>query len=138
MGFVAGCAGAPPRTRVAGHPPIQVGQEFILEAGDSARIGDTNLVLMFDSVSEDSRCPRDVACIWEGNARLKLILREYASMDAGAVEVLDENLELNTSGRFAQRRKIPVGSLLLRALAPVPPLDTSKKYVATLVIEAAP
>jgi hypothetical protein len=136
IAMVAACAGAPVADPHPGHGPVAIGQEFTLAVGDSARIGETDLVLMFEAVTEDSRCARNVTCIWEGNARVKLVLREYSHMDARTIEVLDENLELNTSGRFEQRRKIPVGFIELRGLAPRPPIEDPKKYVATLFIGA--
>ena len=101
-------------------------------------IGDTNYGLIFDAVREDSRCARDVTCVWEGNARISLTLREAVpGKDPGTLhEGVDETLELNTSGRFDQRRKLPVGWLVLRGLAPQPPIEDPKQYVATLFIEA--
>jgi hypothetical protein len=137
MTIVAGCTSAPAVVQDQGHAPVIAGEEFTLAVGDSARIGDSELVLMFDGVSEDSRCPRNVTCVWEGNARVRLKLREYSHMDARAVEVLDENVELNTSSRFVQRWKLPVGWLVLRGLGPQVPIDDPKNYVATLCIEAA-
>lgn len=136
VAIFAACAGAPVEVPDPVHGPVEVGQEFTLAVGDSARIGATELVLMFESVSEDSRCARNVTCIWEGNARVKLVLRDHSHRDARTIEVLDENLELNTSGRFEQRRKIPVGFIELRRLAPRPPIEDPKKYVATLFIGA--
>jgi hypothetical protein len=134
---VAACAGAPVADPPPGHAPAAIGREFTLAVGDSVRVGATGLVLMFEAVPEDSRCARNVTCIWEGNARVKFVLREHSRRDAGAIEVLDGNLELNTSGRFEQRRRIPVGFLELRGLVPLPPIDDPKKYVATLLIESA-
>ena len=132
---VAGCTSAPVVVPDKGHAPVNAGEEFTLVVGDSARLGDSELLLMFDGVSEDSRCPRNVTCVWEGNARVKFILREYSHTEARAIEVLDENVELNTSGRFPQRWKLPVGWLVLRGLGPQAPIDDPKNYVATLFIE---
>ena len=33
-----------------------------------ARIQESPLLVRFDTVTEDSRCPSDVQCVWEGNA----------------------------------------------------------------------
>lgn len=30
--------------------------------------------LTFESVIEDSRCPKDVTCIWEGEARIRVVI----------------------------------------------------------------
>jgi hypothetical protein len=135
--IVAACAVAPVADLPPGHAPVAIGQEFTLAIGDSARVGETGRVLMFEAVPEDSRCARNVTCIWEGNARVKLVLREYSHRDARTIEVLDENLELDTSGRFEQRRRIPGGLLELRGLVPQPPIEDPKAYVVTLFIEPA-
>jgi hypothetical protein len=125
---------------IEGHKPLVVGQQFELALGESARIGDTEWVLSFDSVGEDSRCPRETACVWEGNARLQFTLREYSNRGGDAVvrnmvEVLDEHITLNTSRRFEYQKKIPVGTLVLQKLGPDKPLASHSKYAATLMIE---
>jgi hypothetical protein len=95
--------------------------------------------LIFDDVSEDSRCPDGVSCIWEGNARVSLTLREMVpGKKRGTLyEVVDETLVLNTSSRFEQRGTVPGGFLELRGLAPQPPIGDRQRYVATLFIKAS-
>ncbi len=44
---------------------LGIGQQKTVVAGDKFRI-------KFISVLEDSRCPRDVKCIWSGNAKIKV------------------------------------------------------------------
>jgi len=43
-----------------------LGDEFALGIGESIVITDEDLSIKFIEVSEDSRCPRDVICVWEG------------------------------------------------------------------------
>ena len=43
-----------------------LGQEFSLAIGQKARITGENLEIRFKEVSEESRCARDVECIWAG------------------------------------------------------------------------
>ena len=43
-----------------------LGQEFSLAIGQKARITGENLEIGFKEVIEDSRCARDVTCVWEG------------------------------------------------------------------------
>jgi hypothetical protein len=135
--IVVACTGTPVADPQSAQARVVIGQEFTLAVGDSARIGASNLVLTFEAVPEDSRCARNVTCVWEGNARAKLVLREYSRTDERMVEVLDQNFELNTSGRFERRRRIPPGFIELRGLAPQPPIEDPKTYVATLFIESA-
>lgn len=40
--------------------------EFTLSIGQSARIDNESMVIKFIDVTEDSRCPKDVQCIWAG------------------------------------------------------------------------
>jgi hypothetical protein len=41
-------------------------EEFSLSVGQRASIAGENLAIRFEEVLEDSRCPRDVVCIWAG------------------------------------------------------------------------
>lgn len=50
------------------------GDNFVLEQGQRALVGGESLV-RFIGIAEDSRCPSDVECVWEGNARADLELR---------------------------------------------------------------
>ncbi len=62
--LLAGCAGAPPGIEA------NLGQEFSLNIGQEARIAGENLRISFEDVIEDSRCPLNVTCIWEGRASI--------------------------------------------------------------------
>ncbi len=57
--LLVGCAGnAELRSRL--------GEEFSLRIGQSVAITGEDLEIRFVEVSEDSRCPKDVTCVWEG------------------------------------------------------------------------
>jgi hypothetical protein len=43
-----------------------------LQVGTSATNGEIRVA--FDAVTEDSRCPTDVQCVWEGNGGIRLTL----------------------------------------------------------------
>lgn len=45
---------------------VSIGQEFSLQIGESASIRGEELQISFLEVTEDSRCPKDVTCVWEG------------------------------------------------------------------------
>ncbi len=47
---------------------------FLLDVGKTAVLSET-VSLHFDSVSNDSRCPRDVQCFWPGEATLNMSLK---------------------------------------------------------------
>ncbi len=45
---------------------------FSLNIGESATLSDQGIVVHFTNVLEDSRCPEDVECFWEGTVSLAL------------------------------------------------------------------
>jgi len=45
---------------------FSIGEEFYLRIGESASIRGEDLQVRFLDVTEDSRCPKGVTCIWEG------------------------------------------------------------------------
>lgn len=47
-----------------------LGQEFTLKVGQQISIKEAGLKISFASVAEDSRCPKDVKCIWAGNGKI--------------------------------------------------------------------
>lgn len=42
--------------------------DFVVGVGETAVISSEGLSITFIEVTEDSRCPVDVTCVWEGNA----------------------------------------------------------------------
>jgi hypothetical protein len=57
---------------------VDLGQEFSLRIGESASIKGEELQVRFLEVTEDSRCPTGVVCIWEGRVSglLEIAYRE--------------------------------------------------------------
>ena len=55
------------------------GNPFWLKVGQSVRLQPDNLQLGFQQVMNDSRCPSDVVCVWEGIADLQLWLLKPGS-----------------------------------------------------------
>ena len=51
-----------------GKHEYKIGDEFSLRVGETAGIKGEQLQIRFLEISEDSRCPRNVTCIWEGRA----------------------------------------------------------------------
>jgi hypothetical protein len=60
--LLAACGGE------AGEVKANLGQEFSLSIGQTASIQDEALKLKFLEVISDSRCPKDVTCVWQGQA----------------------------------------------------------------------
>jgi len=56
----SGCGGGPSDIKA------RINEEFSLSMGQRALIVGENLGIRFEEVTEDSRCPREVTCIWAG------------------------------------------------------------------------
>jgi hypothetical protein len=118
--LLSACAVAPPS-----RPSVRAGEEFRLALGESAAIEQKGITLKFEKVIEDSRCPMNARCIWEGNARIAIATSDRAS----------RRHELNTSTRFNTREKIADFVLELRRLEPDRVAGApTKGYVATLFV----
>jgi hypothetical protein len=118
--LLTACAAAPPS-----RAPVKTGEEFTLALGESVGIEQKGVIVKFETVIEDSRCPMNARCIWEGNARISI-----KASDSGAVRY-----ELNTSSRFATSAKITDFVLELRRLEPDRLAGApTKGYVATLFV----
>jgi hypothetical protein len=61
----------------ARNAPVEVspGAEFELGIGETARMADGDLMITFERVVEDSRCPVDVVCVRAGRATVRLATR---------------------------------------------------------------
>ena len=57
----------------------RLGEEVSLRIGQSVVISGENLEITFVEVLEDSRCPKDVVCVWEGRVRLTVEINENGS-----------------------------------------------------------
>lgn len=54
---------------------VRLGQDFTLRVGQSAVIADEGFRVRFVSLLSDSRCPRNVACVWAGQAQISVVAR---------------------------------------------------------------
>ena len=116
----------------SGKPSAGPGTEFALALGESIGIAGTQLIVTFSKVPEDSRCPMNARCVWEGNAKIALEVRVSPSSPGSAVE-------LNTSTRFATTQNVSGFTVELRRLEPMPMAGAQTTgYIATLSIGAAP
>ena len=97
LAAIAACA--PVRGEV---PSVPVNTDFDVAVGGMARIQDSPLLVRFDTVTEDSRCPSDVECVWEGNATARTTIdsagtaavAEFRTTQRGAVRMFGWTLEL--------------------------------------------
>jgi hypothetical protein len=107
--------------------PSPSGQSVSVPVGGEAVVPGTQVTIRFHEVTEDSRCPSNVVCVWEGNGQVALTL----STPSGAREVL-----LNTTSE-PRRIEFAGSRITLASLAPYPsgePVDPGA-YVATFEVE---
>lgn len=58
--------------------PVNFEGPFFLNFGESKILTPDNLRVEFKQIIEESRCPSDVVCVWEGRARIGLLLQTPA------------------------------------------------------------
>ena len=81
---LAGCGAAPAQELQAVDP----GAEVTLAPRATAAVKNAEIKVTFVAVTEDSRCPRDVTCIWAGEVKVQLEVQQ-ASQVASQVEILE-------------------------------------------------
>jgi hypothetical protein len=125
LASACGCAATP-----AGPPPAAAVEEIRLQAGKSTTMGSPALKLTLEGVDSDSRCPKGEACVWEGDAVLRLSVTGASGIQA---------FELHTSRKRGPDTVNYEGlSIRLVALEPLPisGLEIAREaYVATLRVE---
>jgi len=113
---------------------IQIRSDLILN--DSIDIGfqrlynnyDYHISLMLDYITEDSRCPTSVVCVWEGNAKAKFSFTSGNTMT---------EFFLNTAASFRKDTTIAGFKIQLLGLKPYPIIPGPIKqadYTATIKI----
>jgi len=108
---------------------VSLDKEFSLGVGESAIVSRHGVVIKFQTVEEDSRCPMDAICIWAGNAVVVLQLKESNRNE--------QNTKLNT---FLDPKIVGYSDLIieLKGLSPYPQSDViinPNDYVAKLVVK---
>ncbi len=122
--MLIGLAFAAPVT--AGHP---LGEPFTLAVGEELEVGDGGLSLGFTAITEDSRCPMDAYCLWEGNAAAAL----WAGPPIGDVDHFELNTTVEPGSHDLDIYRITllwVAPYPASASVPIPP----ETYEVTLVV----
>ena len=65
----------------------ELGAEVTLAPGAAVSVKAATLTVRFVAVTEDSRCPRDVTCVWQGEVKVRLEI-QASSKASSEVEVL--------------------------------------------------
>ena len=93
---------------------VPLNGDFELAAGETTTVAGTGQTVTFDAVTEDSRCPTGVMCVWAGNARVRLRL---------GVAGRDSAVTLNTG---LEPHAIDIGKIRLELKAVTPHPEAGK------------
>jgi hypothetical protein len=110
---------------------ITLDQPFELKPGQVAKLSDAKLTVTFDSIAEDSRCPKDVVCFWEGQAVAKATIAQNETT---------ETLDFTSRGNQYTLGIQQVGdyTVKLQQITPYPETQNAKlnkdRYRATFVV----
>lgn len=123
LALIAGCVSAPQHDVTA-----RLGEDFSLGEGQAAYVPTERMLIRFEGITEDSRCPSDVVCVWAGQ-----VTAEVSIAGDGFSE--DSFITLGAGGTAESAFSGPKGSYLLELVSVKPyPLSTDGKrnYTAGL------
>jgi len=103
------------------------GVAFSLPVGKTATVSGSVNRITFTQVREDSRCPTNVVCVWEGDAKIEVSVSRNGTQAETAI------LSLGPQNNEAQLGDLAVRFVGL-APAPVTPEPAPRRYVAELLI----
>jgi hypothetical protein len=86
---------------------VAMNSEFSLRRGELASVDGGNLLITFLAVIEDSRCPADVVCVWQGDAAMTFrIERATAQAPFVALDTLHTELQPQVATRAGYRVEV--------------------------------
>lgn len=114
---------------------VPYGTPFTLGVGASAAVGDEGMVLGFEAILADSRCPIGVWCFWEGDAAAALWL--------DIPDCPRQEFVLHTYWDYQQSVDLCLAVVELLDVQPYPdvnepPIDPLDYVVTVVVQEAGP
>jgi hypothetical protein len=126
--FLAGALSSCGATNSQTVQSVDLGAEVTLAPGSSAAFKPAGIIVQFVAVTADSRCARDATCMWVGEAKVQLSIRN-AQQPPTRHEILEGEHAVSGDYRITvvRVRPIPVAS------GKIPPED----YRATLQMEKA-
>lgn len=66
---------------------VPLGQEFTIKFGEQVVLAGEDVRITFAEVLNDSRCPPNAVCIWQGNARLRFVFANARASDTLSAEI---------------------------------------------------
>lgn len=108
IALLTACAGAPandptgsPNRNVATLPTT-----IMLAPGGSVEVERANLVIRFDSITADSRCPTDVQCVWAGEATAALTVGQLSGIMSAQLLSLSTTPGKDTATSYGKPLKL--------------------------------
>lgn len=93
----------------ASAPPSQVSidTDISLAVGQAVAIESENLVIKFNKVIEDSRCPVNAVCVWAGNGKVELEIQDIG----GTPKTMILNTQIEAKVAALKSRKLRLVAL---------------------------
>lgn len=110
---------------------VALDSEFTMAVHDMLVVDGTNVLIFFESVTEDSRCPTGVQCPWEGNAGVRLELSSQIAEFAPQPRVLNTASEPRATDFMGL--KIRLVKVMPYPNAVGPPIEPAS-YVVKLIV----
>lgn len=88
--------------RITNTPDSQqavLGDTIQLTYGQTFTLLPDNMQVRFDSVTQDSRCPLDVECVWAGMAEVKLWFEQDQVEQTGLLNTMDDPGSITVFGK---------------------------------------
>lgn len=108
---------------------VDPGASFTLAPGETAVVKGADARITFKRVTDDSRCPVDVTCVWAGDAKIEITISRNGAPD-----------ETRILSITPPKHETTVGNLRIKfvSLAPVPrqaDANVPRKYRAEFVVD---
>jgi hypothetical protein len=113
--------------------PSPLSDGFWLGYSEVADLDGGNLQVWFQELAEDSRCPSDVVCVWEGRARIVLVIRVESSPARRVELTLGGGADPSGSSERADGYAFTLNDLTPRPISTESPAPSA--YRALLSIE---
>jgi hypothetical protein len=110
---------------------VEPGASFTLAPGETAAVKGADARITFKKVTDDSRCPVDVTCVWAGDAKIEITISRNGAPD-----------ETRVLSITPPKHEAVVGNLRIKfvSLAPVPHQadpNPRRNYRAEFVVDQA-
>jgi hypothetical protein len=96
---------------------VALDREFDLAPGQTARVPSLGLSVRFDAVQNDSRCPQGVACVWAGNAEVRLTLERGGASRQVTVNTMVEPKSVSEGNVTVTLTRLTPGTVAERRIA---------------------